>query len=120
MCGRSPCRRRDSPPYCAIGEIHGEPAHLTLVDGDGPGQFEWQLLAANVEPAPNLEHPALAFQHLRGATQETHAGQTCGPVSGELVWHRAFILIHDMSVRLIGLTSERTRVCTSDRTRVCT
>lgn len=46
--------------------------HLALVDGDGPGQFEWQLLAAQIEPASGLEHPALWLQRLSGAAQETH------------------------------------------------
>lgn len=47
-------------------------AHLALVDGDGPGQFEGQLLATQVDPSTRFEHPALGLQHLSGAAQETH------------------------------------------------
>lgn len=47
-------------------------AHLALVDGDGPGQFEGQLLATQVDPTTGFEHPALGLQHLSHAAQEPH------------------------------------------------
>lgn len=46
--------------------------HLALVDGDGPGQFERQLLSTEMGPTTRLEHPALLLQHLSNATQEPH------------------------------------------------
>lgn len=49
--------------------------HLALVDGDGPGQFEWQLLSTQVYPTTRLEHPALWLQHFRDATQEANSRQ---------------------------------------------
>lgn len=50
--------------------------HLALVDGDGPGQFEWQLLSTQVDPPAGLKHPALRLQHLCDAAQETHTGES--------------------------------------------
>lgn len=63
-----------------LQHVHGQQAwhilplaHLALVDGDGPGQFEGQLLATQVDPTTGFEHPALGLQHLSDAAQETHA-----------------------------------------------
>lgn len=53
-------------------------AHLALVDGDGPGQFERQLLSAEVRPTAGLEHPALRLQHLCNAAQEPHPWESWG------------------------------------------
>lgn len=52
-------------------------AHLALVDGNGPGQFEWQLLSTQVGPAPGFKHPAFKLQHFGDATQEAHAWESC-------------------------------------------
>lgn len=52
---------------------HG-PAHLALVDGDGPGQLEGQLQATQVDPATTFEHQALGLQHLGDSAQEAHSG----------------------------------------------
>lgn len=51
---------------------------LALVNGDGPGQFEWQLLAAQVDPSPRLEHPSLGLHGLGDSAQETHSRVTYG------------------------------------------
>lgn len=48
-------------------------ADLALVDGDGPGQLERQLLPTHVDPAAGLNNPALRFQHLCDARHESHA-----------------------------------------------
>lgn len=53
-------------------------AHLALVDGDGPGQFEGQLLATQVDPTTRFEHPALGLQHFSDAAQETHTRMSWG------------------------------------------
>lgn len=52
--------------------------HLALVNGYGPGQFEWQLLSTQVDPTAWLEHPALGLQHLCNAAQETHTWESWG------------------------------------------
>lgn len=51
-------------------------AHLALVDGDGPGQLERQLLPTRVDPTAGLKHPALRFQHLCGAAEEAHVRES--------------------------------------------
>lgn len=60
------------------GSEHQMFTDLALVDGDGPGQFEWQLLSAQVDPTTGLKHPALWLQHLCDAAQETHTWESCG------------------------------------------
>lgn len=55
------------------------------MDGDGPGQFEWQLLSTQVDPATGFKHPALRLQHLGNAAQETHTGESWGEGWDELV-----------------------------------
>lgn len=57
--------------YCVAGC-----SHLALVNGDGPGQFEWQLLAGEVDPAGGFKHPALVLQRLCDAAQEAHTWES--------------------------------------------
>lgn len=64
--------------WSSSGSEHRMCTDLALVDGDGPGQFEWQLLSAQVDPTTRLKHPALWLQHLCDAAQETHTWESCG------------------------------------------
>lgn len=53
-------------------------AHLTLVNWNGPGQFEWQLLSAQVQPSWGFKHPALSLHYLNSPTEKPHSGKSFG------------------------------------------
>lgn len=61
-----------SQPVYLISQL----THLALVDGDGPGQFKWQLLSTEVDPTTRLKHPALGLQHFCGATHEMYTWES--------------------------------------------
>lgn len=61
-------------------------AHLALVNGDGPGQLEGQLLSTQVDPTAGLKHPTLGLQRLCNAAQETHAREPWGSSGWVIAW----------------------------------
>lgn len=76
----------------------GARPHLALVDGDGPGQFERQLLSTQVDAAARLEHPALGLQQLCDATQETHTRESWGNADRVSVWLLDCTVVYVISV----------------------